>query len=508
MKAKKVLAMLMASAMIMGTSVTAFAAGTSSTITINNGEGQSFSYIQVIKVDPQEKTGWAFTTPAIESAYLDAFGVEDPQQVIEQMIKGKDGTGVSVDGKIADALEKVKNIEDLGLKSVTDKTPDDTKFTFDVYAAGVYYIQGTDTNTVVDDEGNVTVGYVYSPMAAYVSFSNEGGYNPDVLADADAIDAKRQPRYIEKDANDPVVEIGRTVEYTIDTTIPYIEPGESYIVTDQLTGANYATNDTGILKVKVYVGFDKDSINEDTPYETIDVAPRAAGEVDEYDYTFNADLSQFVEGHVNQNIVLKYSAVVTDIEVNNKVYQGNGENNFAENETDVTTATLTLNKKGENNVNLADAKFVLKNSENKYATFTTDSDGNYILTGTWEDNYKAGEGDTDDNDDSFIDSTVITTNENGQAVMKGLDGELGYTLVEVEAPDGYSLVNDTILEPVTESDSYWTDEENGDVTIVDTKLSALPSTGGIGTTIFTIGGCAIMVTAAGLYFATRKKTEK
>ena len=53
---------------------------------------------------------------------------------------------------------------------------------------------------------------------------------------------------------------------------------------------------------------------------------------------------------------------------------------------------------------------------------------------------------------------------------------------------------------------------NGDgVTVTDipnTKLSSLPSTGGIGTTIFTIGGCAIMIIAAGLYFATRRKSAK
>ena len=42
----------------------------------------------------------------------------------------------------------------------------------------------------------------------------------------------------------------------------------------------------------------------------------------------------------------------------------------------------------------------------------------------------------------------------------------------------------------------------------DTKLSSLPSTGGIGTTFFTLGGCAIMILAAGLYFALRRKTEK
>ena len=44
--------------------------------------------------------------------------------------------------------------------------------------------------------------------------------------------------------------------------------------------------------------------------------------------------------------------------------------------------------------------------------------------------------------------------------------------------------------------------------IVNTKLVALPSTGGIGTTIFTIGGCAIMILAAGLYFMSRRKSVK
>ena len=44
--------------------------------------------------------------------------------------------------------------------------------------------------------------------------------------------------------------------------------------------------------------------------------------------------------------------------------------------------------------------------------------------------------------------------------------------------------------------------------IPNTKLASLPSTGGIGTTIFTIGGCAIMIVAAGLFFATRRKAEK
>ncbi len=44
--------------------------------------------------------------------------------------------------------------------------------------------------------------------------------------------------------------------------------------------------------------------------------------------------------------------------------------------------------------------------------------------------------------------------------------------------------------------------------IPNTKLAQLPSTGGIGTTIFTIGGCAIMIIAAALFFASRRKNAK
>lgn len=46
-----------------------------------------------------------------------------------------------------------------------------------------------------------------------------------------------------------------------------------------------------------------------------------------------------------------------------------------------------------------------------------------------------------------------------------------------------------------------------DTSIPNTKLSTLPGTGGIGTTIFTIGGCAIMIAAAALYFAGRRREK-
>lgn len=138
--------------------------------------------------------------------------------------------------------------------------------------------------------------------------------------------------------------------------------------------------------------------------------------------------------------------------------------------------------------------------------------------------------------------------KNGYLQFLGLDAGK-YVLQETKAPDGYSLnpvkipveikasynedgmlasyqilVDGKVVEENgTEKDSKYTatyekiDNEivvkPGDVNsdtqnIPNTKLISLPSTGGIGTTIFTIGGCAIMIIAAGLYFASRRKTAK
>ena len=64
------------------------------------------------------------------------------------------------------------------------------------------------------------------------------------------------------------------------------------------------------------------------------------------------------------------------------------------------------------------------------------------------------------------------------------------------------------VEELTNTNSAGTGAVKLGTSIPNTKLASLPSTGGIGTTIFTIGGCAIMIVAAGLFFATRRKAEK
>ena len=100
---------------------------------------------------------------------------------------------------------------------------------------------------------------------------------------------------------------------------------------------------------------------------------------------------------------------------------------------------------------------------------------------------------------------TIKTDENGKAIVKGLDSEYTYYFEEVVAPDGYTVLDKDV-------EATWDGKANvaitGEASATDTTVSSLPETGGIGTTIFTIGGCAIMVIAAALYFVNRKKQEK
>ncbi|MCD8125059.1 MAG: LPXTG cell wall anchor domain-containing protein [Lachnospiraceae bacterium] len=47
-----------------------------------------------------------------------------------------------------------------------------------------------------------------------------------------------------------------------------------------------------------------------------------------------------------------------------------------------------------------------------------------------------------------------------------------------------------------------------ELTLTDTQIVALPSTGGSGTILFTIVGCVVMIAAAGLYMSYRRRVQR
>lgn len=201
-----------------------------------------------------------------------------------------------------------------------------------------------------------------------------------------------------------------------------------------------------------------------------------------------------------------YMSTITSSGINKEMYQLYESGTTSRNETEMGktevkgyTGTITLTKYAE------DGKTILKGAEFKLYKATKDkvkeensgvSALRFIKLG--DGIYKLA---LADNEATSTDTLVAV---NGTLTVKGLD-EGTYWFEETKAPEGYSINVDGASATIKESK-----DKNVTVptSLKDTKLSALPSTGGIGTTIFTIAGCLIMVTAAGLFFASRKRTNK
>ena len=144
------------------------------------------------------------------------------------------------------------------------------------------------------------------------------------------------------------------------------------------------------------------------------------------------------------------------------------------------------------NVKLSGAKFIMYKGADNSKEYAVVEDGKFVRWTSTRD-----------------DATKLVTDTQGQIKVEGLD--LGtYHFEEVEAPEGYSL--DSAPVSVTLALGSEQTEATGIVTAtpatkLNSTLSSLPSTGGMGTTLFTIAGCVIMISAAGLFFATRKKAN-
>ena len=499
-KVKRILAMLMAMAMVLGMAVTASAAEGFDIPVYNVGDGATFRHAQLIEVDPTTETGWKFSSTEIANAYTGALSATATgTTTVEQMaiwkliksIPGQEtvpgmpaGVTAATDGEIAAALRAVKNLS-TGVVWYDAKT---------VTAPGVYYID-------VEEEG-----YDYNPMAAYVSFQyNAGGVPTDVLTSA-CVQAKIEDSDVHKENNngDAVTEIGREVTYTIKTIVPFIayDNTSDYVITDTISGAAYKLTDNKMM-VNVKVG------------ESAAVPMEATLNTDKTSFSLNLNAYAKADGrgYAGQDLVITYTAIVTDMEVHNNVTTNSGDHSAStDNYLFAGTATLTKTDDAANEADrkpLANAQFVIKKGE-QFATFTEIKDNNNNVTGYELSGWV----------DSKDTATKVTTGSDGKVTVMGLDNSEEYQFVEVVAPNGYS-VNETPAEIIWDVTTKQVDETVGDVTttytktiatgtasMADTALAALPATGGIGTYIFTIAGIIIMAAAAGFFFVSRRKANR
>ena len=491
-KIKKILAAVMTLAMVLGMSMTTLAADPVNVTVTNLDEDAIVTYAQIITPDQEEPTGWTFTAEgaAFKNSISSATG--DEQDVIWGLLLYAGSIEETDVPESANPVEiTAAELEDaFGAVSTTNTASlTGTTATFPVSTAGVYAIHATTSGK-----------YSYSPMGAYVSFEYNKDGSVSGLDDNVTVNAKKAETQVDKssDEQDSVVAVDKEVTYTIRTTVPYIPESVksvNYTITDTIRGAVYAATE-GILNVDVQVGTGA------VDHRTVTVMDAEPVGTHDNNQTFTIDLSDIatVRDNANKSLTLTYKAIVKELTVNNSAKPNDGVHDYTEDTDQLYTGTVTMTKKGENSETLSGAGFKVyyEDGATTYWALTEQKRvegspvaGEYYVTG-----WTTVEEDADE----------IFTTTGGTVKLAGLDDTVTYFFKETTAPEGYSI--NTKDEAAKWNVSTPADAKTGTVEMTDTQLDSLPETGGIGTTIFTIGGCIIMIAAAGLFFASRRKSSK
>ena len=464
-KIKKILAAVMTLAMVLGMSMTSFAAVSHEPVESGNTGS--------IKV-----TGLATTEEVTVNIYqIVSWNQADGSWDVADWVTP---AYVTIGDNTDIQWENIRqnDLDSDAIKAATEQKTSSGEVTFSNLPIGAYLIVAAGTNTQYAAMGTLT--YTYDSTTNLMVPANT-----TIAAKGSTYDVTKTLT----NTDDEFVFRGDVVEFTIGSTFPSFddvnEKERAFSITDTPTGLQ-------ITDVVVYVG-GTDAGNQltfGTDYtltsngETLDEQLTGVEENDPVTVNFT-DAFIGDNAHAGQSVTIYITAKVTS---------DTGFSNIAETdkggktEEPVTgeSGTVTIKKEDENDKPLAGAVFnVYRDGE--LLTF---------VPGVGEGNYKLAL-----NEERGI-ADVITP-ASGLITITGLE-EGEYTIVETKAPDGYSI------EDLTDMKEEISAEGNHEVnfTVQDSKLASLPETGGIGTTIFTIGGCIIMIAAAGLFFASRRKSSK
>lgn len=291
-------------------------------------------------------------------------------------------------------------------------------------------------------------------------------------------------------------QIGDIVEFR--TTITAKKGAQNYVLHDQMSDG--LTLDEESIKVTVNgVGLEKR-----TDYTVVINATDGCDFEIHFTQTYLDTITQDTELVVTYSAVLNDEAVIYPSGNPNKTKLDYGDNSSTEwDETKTYTFKFDIIKTDSNGKVLNGAKFELYDAqtEGKKIALVEEPDGVYRVATA------------DEKNDKDFKSAVI---EAGRATVKGLDANTTYWLEEIEAPAGYNklsgrvdvkIKNDNLTTTMDKDDNTWGSGDGG-VHITNNTGAELPSTGGMGTTIFYIIGSVLVLAAVVLLIVRKRMSDR
>ena len=367
-------------------------------------------------------------------------------------------------GNPSDAAERVQEAIDKanaeGSKTLTFgvDNPDDFLLTFTWFKDAVYWVSGDKTS--------------YPGLEKWIVLEDGTEVEADTAAAGDEVDFKLESNvpqdllnYLEPDPADPP-------QVTVNT----IEPNSgTYPLTFHDNMDDVFENPTNFV---VKVG---DTVLTEGQYTLV-----TAGLTDGCDFEVTVDLAAlYKDGIIGEDdlgvtpVTVTYTATLkegtTAGDYYNTAWVSYPNSETEQDKVKVETFKIDVFKYDQaDEKGLAGAEFAL------YDETAIDQDGNLIEGAT-----PVLEG--------------IVSGEDGHVVIDGLDAGK-YALVETKAPDNY-VKSDTPL--------MLTIEAGIEPNVVNVKFanSKIPHTGGMGTTLFTIGGVVLLAAAGTLFVVSRRKQQ-